>query len=166
MTNPLRVNGKFKLVPLLFHILIPLVGGRITGAIISNTLGQYDKFIKPFFSPPSWIFSIVWTILYILMGLAAYRIYLIGESGGDSASALFFYYLQLLMNFLWSFLFFSFRLYGIAFMELIFLFILVVITFINFVKTDKLAGFLLPPYLLWLIYAGALNFFIWLLNEA
>ena len=128
-------------------------------------MNTYEMLKKPFFTPPAIVFPIVWTILYILMGIAAYRIFMRNKQGADDKGGYFFYLLQLMINFLWSFIFFTFRLYGISFIVLIILFILIVITFIKFIKVDKIAGLLLIPYLIWVAYAGVLNFFIWVLNE-
>lgn len=164
--NIFKVNGKFKIKDLLINILIPLAGGFLVGFINKNSMGIYSELEKPFFSPPGIVFPIVWGILYVLMGLASYRIRLLGKEGKDVSSSLFFYYIQLILNFLWPFMFFTFKLYGLAFIELVILFVFILITFINFFLKDKIAGILLVPYLLWTTYAGVLNFFIWLLNEA
>ncbi|MGL5085722.1 MAG: TspO/MBR family protein [Clostridium sp.] len=160
-----KVNGEFKIVPLIINILIPLVGGYIVGYLNSGTMGMYEMLKKPFFSPPGIVFPIVWSILYILMGIAAYRIFMRNKQGADDNGAYFFYLAQLLINFLWSFVFFTFRLYGMAFIVLVILFILIIITFIKFIKVDKIAGLLLIPYILWVAFAGLLNFFIYVLNE-
>ncbi|WP_238886246.1 TspO/MBR family protein [Clostridium sp. YIM B02551] len=166
MKNPFKVKGNFKISTFLIQVFMPLIGGALVGYLNRNTMGQYIELTKPFFAPPGIVFPIVWAILYLLMGVAAYRIYMLGMSGEDVSSAMFFYYIQLIFNYLWVFIFFSFRLYGLAFIELAILFVLVLITFIKFFRKDKLAGILLIPYLLWLIFAGVLNFYIWLLNEA
>lgn len=163
--NIFKVNGEFKIIPLIINILIPLVGGTIVGYLNSGSMGTYEMLNKPFFSPPGFIFPIVWSILYVLMGIAAYRIYMRNKQGADDNGAYFFYLVQLLINFLWSFVFFTFRLYGIAFIVLIILFILIIITFIKFIRLDKIAGLLLIPYILWVAFAGVLNFFIYVLNE-
>ena len=111
------------------------------------------------------VFGIVWTILYILMGIAAYRIYMKNKKISDDKGAYFFYLVKLIFNLAWSFLFFTFRLYGISFIWTIILIVLVIITFIKFIKIDKIAGLLLIPYLIWLFYASYLNFFVWVFNE-
>lgn len=166
MKNIFKVNEKFNFLDLLINIAIPLGGGLLVGYINKGSMDIYNNLEKPIFAPPSIVFPIVWPILYILMGIAAYRIRMLGKEGQNVASGLFTYYIQLLLNFLWPFIFFSFRLYGISFIELVILLIFIIITFIHFIIKDKVSGFLLIPYLLWTTYAGALNFFIWLLNEA
>ena len=99
------------------------------------------------------------------MGFACYRIYMIRDSGENTGTALFYYIVQLLLNYFWYILFFGLRLYGLSFIELIILFIFEIITFIKFIKLDKIAGFLLIPYILWTIFGGVLNFFVWMKNE-
>jgi len=160
-----KVNGQFKILPLIGSILLPLTGSLVVGYLTKNSMNIYNGLVKPTFAPPGWIFMVVWPVIYILMGIASYRIYMLRAQGKDVGKALFFYLVQLLLNFLWSFIFFSFRLYGLAFIELAILFIFVLITFIKFIKLDRVAGFLLVPYILWLIFAGVLNFMIWAKNE-
>lgn len=163
--NILKVNGNFKFIPLIINILIPVGAGFIVGYLNKNTILTYETLKKPFFSPPAFIFPIVWTILYVLMGIAAYRIYMRNKEGINDNGAYFFYLVQLIFNLMWSFIFFTFRLYAISFFWIIILFVLVSITFIKFIRVDKVAAFLITPYMLWLIFAGVLNYFIWLLNE-
>lgn len=165
MKNIFKVNGRFYLIPFIISILIPLGGSALIAYITKNSMSIYDQVIVPFFAPPSWVFIVVWPILYFLMGIASYRIYCLNNQGVHTGSALFFYYIQLSLNFLWSFIFFSFRLYGLAFIELIILFIFTIITFMKFYKVDKLSGVLLIPYIAWLFFAAILNFFIWEYNE-
>lgn len=157
---------KIKIFPLIVSIIIPLILGGIVNLLIPNTKHVYDQLIKPIFAPPPIVFPIVWTILYILMGIAAYKVYVLKDKGIDVSSAIFVYGIQLLLNFLWSFIFFGFRLYGLAFLELVILILFVILTIVRFYKKAgaKVAS-LLIPYLIWLLYAGALNFFIWMLNE-
>ena len=125
-----------------------------------------DCLVKPPFSPPAIVFPIAWTILYILMGIASYKVYVLKYENIDVSSAMFVYSIQLLLNFLWTFIFFGFRLYGLAFLELILLIGFVILTMKRFYnKAGMKTVLLLLPYLFWLIYAGVLNFFIWMLNE-
>ena len=159
-------NKQFKFIPLFINLLIPTLGGFLVWYINRNAITYYGENVKkPFFTPPGIVFIIVWSILYILMGIAAYRIYVKNKESNNDNGAYFFYLLQLILNFMWSFIFFTFRLYGISFIWLIILLVFVIITFIKFIKIDKIAGFLLIPYIVWLLYAGVLNFFVWLLNE-
>ena len=165
MNNIFKVNGKVKILPLLICTLIPLIGGIIIVYLNKNSLQIYSQLDQPFRIIPPIVFPIVWTILYLLMGLASYRIYMVRESGKDIGDALFFFFVQLLLNYLWFFIFFSFRLYGVSFIELIVLFIFSFITFIKFIKIDRFAGYLFIPYILWLMFAGVLDFFVWMKNE-
>ena len=163
MKNKVKKNIKF--IPLVFNILLPLLGGLLVGYINRNTMDTYNALKKSFLTPPNIVFPIVWSILYVLMGIAAYRIYIKNKINNDDGGAYFFYLIQLIINFAWSFIFFTFRLYGLSFLWIILLLVFVVITFIKFIKIDKVTGFLLIPYIIWLVYAGVLNYFIWMLNE-
>lgn len=166
MTNIFKVEGKFKLKPLIISILIPFIGAGISTLISGLNKGDfYASLQKPPLSPPDWIFAVVWPILYLLMGIACYRVYMKEDITGKGSNSIFIYGIQLLLNFLWPILFFGFKLYGLAFIELIILFIFIIITTIKFYKVDKLAGILLVPYLLWTMFAGYLNFGVWFLNE-
>lgn len=160
-----KVKRNIKIIPLGVNILIPLLGGFLVGYINRNTIDIYNSLKKFFLTPPNIVFVIVWSILYILMGIAAYRIYIKNKEHYDDNGAYFFYLIQLILNFMWSFIFFTFRLYGLSFIWIIILFIFVVITFIKFIRLDKIAGILLIPYMIWLVYAGILNYFIWFFNE-
>ena len=135
------------------------------GIFNKNSMMMYTNLQKPAFSPPAILFPIVWTILYILMGIAAYRVYMVIKETNTSKAPLVLYGVQLLLNFLWPFLFFKFRLYGLAFIELVILFIFIILTTVSFFKRDKVAGILMIPYALWVAFAGVLNFFVWMLNE-
>lgn len=129
---------------LIISILIPLALGGIVGLLtVSNS--NIDSII------PSWIFPVVWTILYILMGISSYIIY---EKTGKIPEI---YIIQLIFNLLWSFIFFKFKLFVLAFIWIIILFILVIKMIKEFRKTDKLAGNLQIPYAIWLVIAAILN---------
>lgn len=142
-------------------ILIPVIIGGIVGIIISNSI-DYNTLQKPFLAPPSIAFPIVWTILYILMGIS-YGIldsnYLV-----DSKTNII-YYLQLFVNALWSIIFFTLKWRLFAFIWILLLCILVIIMIYNFYKKNKIAGLLQIPYLLWIIFASYLNISTYLLNK-
>lgn len=166
MLSKAKEKKKINLIPLIVSIGIPLLIGGITSLLIPNISSVYGNLVKPNFAPPPIVFPIVWTILYILMGIASYKVYVLKYDNIDVSSALFVYAIQLLLNFLWTFIFFGFKLYGLAFLELIVLVLFVILTIKRFYKkAGKKAALLLLPYLIWLIYAGVLNFFIWMLNE-
>ena len=160
-----KVNGNFNFLALLKNIILPVGGAIIVGFMTKGGMNIYNSLKKPIITPPSIVFPIVWTILYVLMGIAAYRIYMNNRSGRDDKGAYFYYLIQLSINFLWSFIFFNFRLYGISFILIIVLLVLIIITTIKFFKNDKLSGFLMIPYILWVSFASVLTFFIYMLNE-
>lgn len=142
-------------------IAIPVIVGLIIGAITSNTI-EYNNLIKPELAPPSILFPIVWTILYILMGVS----YGILESNAQlDQESKFIYYLQLFVNALWPIIFFTLEWRLFAFIWLLLLIVLVIIMVIKFYNQNKLAGLLQIPYLLWLLFAAYLNFSIYLLNR-
>lgn len=142
-------------------ILIPVAVGLLIGAITSNSIG-YNTLIKPVLAPPSILFPIVWTILYILMGVS-YGI-LENKSLVDTEIN-FIYYFQLLVNALWSIIFFTFEWRLFAFIWLLILILLIIMMIIKFYQRDKIAGLLQIPYLLWSLFASYLNLAIYLLNR-
>lgn len=166
MKSELTNKKKLRILPLIVSIGIPLMLGGAVTLFIPNIQQIYSQLVKPVFAPPPIVFPIVWTILYVLIGISSYKVYALKYEGIDVSSAIFIYGIQLLLNFLWSFIFFGFRLYGLAFLELIVLILFVILTIARFYKKAgaKVAA-LLIPYLIWLLYAGVLNFFIWMLNE-
>ena len=146
---------------LIISILIPLAVGSLS-ALISGNMSMYSTLNKPSFSPPSYIFSIIWTLLYILMGISSYIIFVSGNT--NSAKALKIYGLQLFFNFCWSIIFFGFSQYLLAFLWLIALIILIIIMIQQFYKINSVAAYLQIPYLLWCIFAAYLNYTILLMN--
>ena len=161
-----KISKKKKAFLFIISIFIPLAVGGLSSLLVPNMKNLYDSLKKAWFSPPVFVFPIVWTILYILMGIACYMVYIKKYEGIDVSSAIFVYNIQLILNLLWTFMFFGFRLYGLAFIELIVLFLFVVLTCVRFYKkAGKKPALLLVPYIVWLIYAGVLNYFVWMLNE-
>lgn len=142
-------------------ILIPVVVGGIVGLLISGSI-DYETLEKPFLAPPNLAFPIVWTVLYILMGVS-YGI-LISNSLVD-ARINFIYYLQLFFNALWPIAFFILKWRLFAFFWIIVLAILIAIMVVKFYDKNKVAGLLQIPYLLWTLFATYLNLFIYLLNR-
>lgn len=129
---------------LFIFILIPVLLGALVGFLTSKD-ANVDSFI------PGWVFPIVWTILYILMGLSSYIVY------EEDKALPSIYIIQLIVNLLWSFIFFTFKLYTLAFIWIIVLFILVIKMIIEFKKTNDLAAYLQIPYAIWLVIAAILN---------
>lgn len=145
---------------LIISILIPLAVGALSSLFSGNM--SYTAFNKPSFAPPPSLFPVVWTILYILMGISSYIIYSSNDSG--KRAALTTYALQLVFNFFWSILFFGFSQYLFAFIWLIALIILIVIMIYQFYKISPLAAYLQIPYLLWCLFAAYLNYAIYTFN--
>ena len=142
-------------------ISIPIIVGGAVGLITSNAI-NYNDLIQPAFAPPSFLFPIVWTILYVLMGVS-YGI--LENKGLVDAETNSIYYLQLTVNALWSFIFFVFKWRLFAFVWILILDALVIDMIIKFYKKDKTAGLLQIPYLLWILFATVLNFAVYLLNK-
>lgn len=134
------------------------------GAVASVQAGAfYARLAQPSWAPPSSVFGPVWTVLYALMAIAAW---LVWRRGGVRANrnALSLFLLQLALNALWSWLFFAWHLGGLAFAEIVVLWVLIVATLVSFWRVRPLAGALLIPYLLWVSFAVALNYSVWQLN--
>lgn len=166
MIGESKDKKRVRIIPLIISVGIPLFIGRITSLLIPNMNLIYGDLVKPIFAPSPIVFPITWTILYILMGVASYNIYVLKYDNIDVSSALFVYAIQLLLNSLWTFIFFGFKLYGLAFLELVLLVLFVMLTIKRFYKkAGTKVALLLLPYLIWILYAGVLNFFIWMLNE-
>ena len=148
---------------LIICLLIPLAAGGLS-ALFSGSGAQYGMLEQPPLSPPGWVFPVVWTVLFLLMGYASY---LVLTSGGDPEqirAALTLYGAQLFLNFLWSPVFFGLGWRLAAFLLLIVLWVLVWLTIRRFSKINETAGDLLLPYLLWVTFAGYLNLSVYLLN--
>ena len=155
---------KIKWKLLLICIAIPLIIGGIAGFISKDSMSSYAMLNQPPLAPPGWLFPLVWTILYILMGIASYIILTSGEPIKNIQKALRIYGCQLLFNFLWSFWFFNLQLYFFSFIWLIALWLLIILTIKSFSRISKIAAYLMIPYLLWVTFAGYLNLGIALLN--
>ncbi len=146
---------------LIIAILIPIAIGGLS-SYLSGNMSIYSQINKPLFSPPGFIFPIVWTILFILMGISSYIIY---ESDSlYKSSALKVYGIQLFFNFLWSIIFFGYRQYLLSFIWLIALILLIIVMIYKFYQIKPLAAYLQIPYLLWCLFAAYLNFMIYRLN--
>ena len=155
---------KIKWTELLTCLLIPLSVGAISGIISGGGIDAFDSMIKPALSPPAWLFPIVWTTLFILMGIASYLVLVSGGDRSDIVRCLVFYAAQLFFNFFWSIIFFNLEWYLVAFIWLVVLWVFILITTICFYNISKTAGYLMIPYLVWVGFAGYLNFAIFLLN--
>lgn len=143
-------------------ISVSVLTGVLSALLTRNNMNIYDKISTPPLSPPGILFPIVWTILYILMGISAARIYT--ANNNKWSSSLSVWSVQLIVNFLWSILFFNYQTFLLSFIWLVILLILIMIMIILFYKIDKAAGLIQIPYFLWVTFAGYLNFAIYLLN--
>lgn len=160
---------------LIAAILIPLTTGALSGFLTRGGMQEFDVLYQPALSPPAWLFPVVWTILYTLMGISSYLVCISGNQSTENKEegrkeeikirqALTTYGYQLLVNFLWPVFFFCFQWYFFAFLWLVCLWILVAKMIVEFGVISKTAALLNVPYLLWLSFAGYLNLGIWLLN--
>lgn len=144
--------------PLIISLAISLGTGGISAWFTRDGMDLYtDMLYKPPLSPPAWLFPIVWTILYILMGIAAYRVYISDAEADAKKSALIYYGVQLIFNFGWTLIFFRWQMYLLAFVWLLLLWYLIFVTMRKFYVIDPIAGYLMVPYLLWVTFAGYLN---------
>jgi tryptophan-rich sensory protein len=176
-----------KAVKLLSSIIFCLLAGVIGSVFTTPAIqGWYVGVNKPSFNPPNWIFGPVWSLLFVLMGVSLYIVWInnfevknkIGneEKSWNSLTDKFLsgewqklniiliFAVQLILNILWSVIFFGLQNPGVAFFELIALWVAIIYTIVNFYRVSKLAGYLLIPYVLWVSFAGVLNFMIWILN--
>lgn len=154
-----------KIIRLIAAVGLPLAVGSIAGLFTASSVkGWFITLNKPAFNPPGWLFAPVWTILYILMGIAFYMIWNKGVAASLKRKAMLFYFAQLVLNFCWSFIFFYAKQPGWAVVDIVLLWILIVGTIYWFSKISKPAAWLLVPYILWVSFATVLNFAIWKLN--
>lgn len=138
------------------------LGAGFLGSVFTTpyTATWYAGLIKPSFNPPSWVFAPVWTTLFILMGVSFYIVW----NKNYKLKTILIFAGQLILNILWSYLFFYLQRPDLAFFELVVLWLAILYTIINFRPISKTASYLLFPYILWVTFAGVLNLSIWLLN--
>ena len=149
-----------KLSQKLLYILTPLIGGSIVGLIINKSI-DYNYLVNPPLSPPSYLFTIVWNILYLLIGIS-YYIY--RKNNNDDSLTIKLYYIQLILNYLWSIIFFTLKLRTLAVIWIIELAITVIYLIIRFYKEERTIFYLFIPYILWVLFATYLNIGIVVLN--
>jgi translocator protein len=141
---------------------IGFLSGQITKGAIKD---WYPMITKPFFNPPNWVFAPVWTLLFVMMGISVALVWNKIEENSLVKTALKYFVIQLVLNFLWSILFFGLHNTGLALIEIILLWLMIYETYKQFLKIDKLAAKLLIPYLCWVGFATILNASIWFLNR-
>lgn len=147
---------------LIISLLISLGIGGLSGIITSGSMDLYKYLVKPPLSPPGIVFIIVWSILYVLMGISAYKIYESKNIGRDKA--LIVYITQLFLNFIWPILFFTLNYRFVSFIWILILFITILIMITKFYKINKLSAYLQLPYLFWVVFACYLNLGFYILN--
>ena len=145
-------------------ILFPLLLGALSAFLSRKGILAFPLLNKPALTPPAIVFPIVWTILYITMGISCYLIRRAKVDKATKAEAFLLYYLQLAINFFWPILFFRFQAYFFSFIWLLFLWAILWMTIQSFYEIRKSAGLILIPYLLWVSFAGYLNLAISLMN--
>ena len=156
-----------KILKIIVAVAICLAIGYFSGTVTrSAILDWYPTLEKPSFNPPNWIFAPVWTALYIMMGVAAGLVWnRIKYETEAVKKALVFFIIQLILNAMWSYLFFGLRNPMLAGLEIIVLWLMIYETYIQFTKINKIAGYLFIPYLAWVSFAAVLNASIWWLNR-
>ena len=156
-----------KITRILAVVVTCLVIGYFSGMVTRSSVTTWSPtLIKPSFNPPSWVFAPVWSILFVMMGVAAGLVWDRIEAEREAVKkALIFFAIQLGLNALWSYLFFGLRNPMLAGLEIIVLWLMIFETYIQFVKINKIAGYLLLPYLAWVSFASVLNGSIWWLNR-
>ena len=152
-----------KIKPYVISIATALAVGGLSAVFTSGNMNMYDTLNRPPLSPPMWLFPVVWSVLFILMGVSSAMVY-VKKNETDVSGALKIYGLQLIVNFFWSIIFFNMRAYLFAVVWLALLWILILIMIISFRKIKPLAGYLQIPYLVWVSFALYLTIMIYLLN--
>lgn len=152
------------ITPFIISLFVVFLTGFIGSLFTMPNISSWYVFLnKPFFSPPNWLFGPAWSFLYLLMGISAFLIWQ-KRDNPKTKPALGFYAIQLVLNALWSIIFFGMKNPGLAFLEILFLLGFIIITAIKFYQIDKKASLLFIPYILWVSFAAVLNYYLWILN--
>lgn len=155
---------------LAISLFLPQMAGIIGSVFTASAIVDwYSSLTKPAIVPPSWLFGPVWVTLYVLMGIS---IYLIWSSYAQAPAgqaekikqAMIIFWIHLFFNALWSIIFFGMRNPGLAFVDIIIIWLFIIVLIIRFWKIDKRASYLLAPYLIWVSIASVLNYYLWILN--
>ncbi|RZL50575.1 MAG: tryptophan-rich sensory protein [Pedobacter sp.] len=161
----LKRNKKFQFLPFIICILIPLIFGAIGGLLTMESVKTwYTTLNKPSFNPPNQIFGPVWSTLYVLMGIASYLVWKQRKNIVGYFWAVTIYFVQLVLNLLWSFLFFYQHQIGFALVEIGVLLLTIIVNAFIFYRINKAAGLLYIPYILWVSFASYLTYSIYILN--
>ncbi len=148
---------------LIICIAIPLAVGGLSALLTRNSMETFNRLNQPPLSPPAWLFPVVWTILYVLMGIASYIVLTSGKPY-RAQTALTLYGIQLFFNFCWSIIFFNWEMYLFAFIWLLIMWVLIILTTMLFYRIERKAGYLMIPYIVWVTFAAYLNLGIYILN--
>jgi len=160
--NKLKVRGIGKII---FAIVICQLAGAIGSVFTFSSIPTwYASLQKPAFSPPNWLFGPAWLTLYTLMGVSLYLVWQKGLKNKKVKHAVTVFAIQLVLNALWSIIFFGLRLPFIAFIEILLLWVAIAYTILSFYRISRNAAYLLVPYILWVSFAAILNYSIWILN--
>ena len=159
------MTQKINYFKLIASVLVCQFAG-ILGSVftLSSIDNWYSLLEKPIFNPPSWVFFPVWTLLYTLMGISLYIVWEKGVHDREVKIGLIFFGMQLILNTLWSFLFFGLRSPYYGLVEIVFLWLAIILTIVQFNKVSKMASLLLVPYILWVSFAALLNYYLWSMN--
>jgi len=158
----MKINNASKLI---IAIIVSELAGIIGSVFTTPSIADwYAGIVKPTLNPPSWVFGPVWTTLFALMGISAFLIWKTGLSRQDVKITLGIFMGQLVLNTLWSIIFFGLHSPGGALIEIVLLWLAILATIISFAKISKPAAWLLLPYILWVSFAMYLNYAIWVLN--
>lgn len=152
-----------RIKPYIVSLAVSLGTGGLSALLTRRSSEIYETLLQPPLSPPPWVFPVVWTLLYILMGVAAARVWTTEDPGREKALTL--YGAQLLVNFFWPQIFFNAQRFGLALIWILLLWALVFLTQRSFARLDRTAGLLMLPYLLWVTFAAYLNAGVWILNR-
>ena len=157
------MQGK-KVLPFIVFSAAALAVGGLSALLSAGGMEAAKTLLQPPYAPPDWLFPVVWTVLYILMGISAALVWRAGE-GAERLRSLRVWTIQLIVNGAWSIIFFAFALRGIAFFWVLALIVLVFIMIIRFFRVSRIAALLQVPYFLWICFAARLNLAVWLLNR-
>jgi benzodiazapine receptor len=157
---------RFQFLPFVINLMIPLFFGVLGGLITINSVRTwYPGIQKPSWNPPNWLFGPVWSTLFIIIGISAYLVWKKRDRIAHFPRTVAIYFIQLVLNLVWSYLFFYHHLIGAALIEIFALLVAIVINGVMFYKIDKLAGLLFLPYFLWVSFATILTYNIFILNQ-
>ena len=152
-----------KIKPYAISILIAFAVGGLAALLTKNSMSMYEEIQKPALAPPGWIFPVAWTILYTLMGISSAMVY-VKSQNKVLGTGIGCYVISLVFNFLWTIIFFNLKMFLLSFVWLIVLWFLILCTISGYAGVSGKAAFLQIPYLLWVTFAGYLNFMIYILN--